>query len=265
MKLNYILIGGFLIIALLVGVVGYFGFHAGNQTKALYSDLTKNFVPYTKAAIEITSYSKRAEGHLLLYLALDDQTDRDKFFIRIDSLKQEISILDNLVITPKGKDIVNQLSQQTIEVKRFGELLLAEHDKDPEGFEFKDHKELIKEFHDITSDIRKKGVELAEQEAEEVINIINNAKDSISDIQTKVIVIVGFGLILTIVLGFSTSYLISKPLTKLTNSVDKVSKGNFKTEIETQGKIDEVNKLADSLNRIMKTMKLAVLEKKMKK
>jgi len=43
--------------------------------------------------------------------------------------------------------------------------------------------------------------------------------------------------------------------------VDEVSKGNFKTEIEKKGNIDEVNKLADSLDRVMTTMKLAVEEK----
>ena len=71
--------------------------------------------------------------------------------------------------------------------------------------------------------------------------------------------------ILAIIIALFISRLISKPLSKLTNAVDEVSRGNFKVEVEKQGKIDEVNTLAASLSRVMATMKLAIMEEKEKK
>jgi len=68
-------------------------------------------------------------------------------------------------------------------------------------------------------------------------------------------------ILMGIVIAIYISHKITKPLNKLSETVDKVSQGNFKVEIEKEGKIDEINKLTDSLDRVMTTMKLAVEEK----
>jgi methyl-accepting chemotaxis protein len=71
-------------------------------------------------------------------------------------------------------------------------------------------------------------------------------------------------LVLGLFVGYSASRLISKPLAKFSETVGEISKGNFNVEIkpEEAGKIDEIRTLADSLSRIMTTMKFAVKEAK---
>jgi len=78
----------------------------------------------------------------------------------------------------------------------------------------------------------------------------------------KTVVLVGvIFTILIVILTLLFSRGISKPIDELSDTVDEISKGNFKTEIKEKSKINEINKLAKSLSRVMKTMKLAVLEK----
>ena len=59
-------------------------------------------------------------------------------------------------------------------------------------------------------------------------------------------------------MGFFVSRYISKPIKDLTESVDEISKGNFEIQIK-ESKIFEINNLIDSLDRILASLKLAIL------
>jgi nitrogen fixation/metabolism regulation signal transduction histidine kinase len=65
-------------------------------------------------------------------------------------------------------------------------------------------------------------------------------------------------LILSIGLGLFISNRITKPLEKLTKTVDAVSKGNLDAQVEKTSSIKEINILADSLDRVMTTMKRSI-------
>jgi len=74
-------------------------------------------------------------------------------------------------------------------------------------------------------------------------------------------IIIGLIIVMiSLIIGWFISGIISKQIKGLSDRVDEISKGNFKVEIE-KSNIQEVNSLAESLGRILKTMKLAVLEK----
>jgi uncharacterized protein (UPF0332 family)/HAMP domain-containing protein len=79
--------------------------------------------------------------------------------------------------------------------------------------------------------------------------------------KTTLLVLSILAIIFSIGLGLYVSQRITKPLEKLSKTVDEVSKGNFKVEIEKTSSIKEINTLADSLDRVMTTMKFAVEEK----
>ncbi|MFH1408821.1 MAG: cache domain-containing protein [Nanoarchaeota archaeon] len=72
--------------------------------------------------------------------------------------------------------------------------------------------------------------------------------------------------LLAILLGFYFSRIITRPLSKLTAKVDEVSKGNFNVQLD-HSNTGEIQSLTDSLNRVLASMKLAVLrtEEKSKK
>ena len=78
--------------------------------------------------------------------------------------------------------------------------------------------------------------------------------------QSMIIVTIIFS-VLSIVIGLLIANSISKPLSRLQERVEEISRGNFKIEIEKSGNIFEISKLSESLSRIVKTMKLAIAEK----
>ncbi|MFH1423271.1 MAG: HAMP domain-containing protein, partial [Planctomycetota bacterium] len=90
-----------------------------------------------------------------------------------------------------------------------------------------------------------------EHETEEIFAPIVGIKNTPLSISFMVIVV-------AVLIGLFISSSISKPIKKLTRNVDEISKGNFDVELE-QNKIDEIKSLADSLNRVLASMKLAIL------
>ena len=145
----------------LVGIVGLIGIHASKQTGDIYTDLEGNFLPITKLNTNITGYAKRAEAQLLLYLLTGNQTNSDKFHERIDLLKQTLESLEKIVSTQKYKEEVQIMLEQTANALKLGNELITEYKKNPQVFNPKAHIELLKSFHAITIDIRRKGVKLA--------------------------------------------------------------------------------------------------------
>jgi methyl-accepting chemotaxis protein len=90
---------------------------------------------------------------------------------------------------------------------------------------------------------------------------IDNEDENAARSKNLVVLVTLLGFLLSISLGLFVSYRITKPLEQLSKTVDEVSKGNFKVNIEKTSSIKEINQLADSLDRVMTTMKLAVDEK----
>ena len=76
--------------------------------------------------------------------------------------------------------------------------------------------------------------------------------------QTEILLI---GILVLIIGLYFISKSISKPLVELNEKVNKISKGNLDIELP-KSNIDEIQSLTDSLNRILASMKLAVLRQK---
>ena len=75
-----------------------------------------------------------------------------------------------------------------------------------------------------------------------------------------------FGIVLVVFAGIAGTILyriIANPIQKLTNTVDEVSKGNLDVQIE-KSNIEEINKLAEALDRVLTTMKRAIKRMKEK-
>ena len=73
-----------------------------------------------------------------------------------------------------------------------------------------------------------------------------------------------FILIVTLFVAFFISYFISHPLEKLTKNIDDISKGNLDVKLE-KSEIYEINRLTQSLDRVMVSLKLAIKKVGVKK
>ncbi len=67
----------------------------------------------------------------------------------------------------------------------------------------------------------------------------------------------GIIIIVTFFVSLFISYFIALPIKKLTKNIDEISKGNLDVKME-KSEIFEINKLIESLNRVMTSLKLAI-------
>ncbi len=80
----------------------------------------------------------------------------------------------------------------------------------------------------------------------------------VNKLRNQILIISIIIIIISIILGLFISHIISKPLVKLKEATDQVSKGNFEVDTPKRTKIDEVNSLSESFDRTLASMKLAV-------
>ena len=74
----------------------------------------------------------------------------------------------------------------------------------------------------------------------------------------------GLIVVVTFIVALVMTYFISRPLEKLTKSINEISKGNLDVELETS-EIYEINNLTESINRVMTSLKLAIQKVGVKK
>ena len=87
---------------------------------------------------------------------------------------------------------------------------------------------------------------------------------AINGFESTSYVLIGLILIVTFFVSIFISYFITRPLEKLTNNIDSISKGKLDVNLESS-EIYEINNLTSSLDRIMASLKLAVVKVGVKK
>jgi ferritin-like metal-binding protein YciE len=156
-------------------------------------------------AIEASSNVKQAEGYLLfLYLNLDDPEYRTNYFKAVETLKGNLFVLEEEVLESEGREILQLMKSHMKVIENTGEELIEIHDSDPEAYNPKDNEDKILEFHEASSTIRKKGIEIAKQELSYSAGEGISSEDSerIKFIKILVIAITAIVVLLVIAIGF---------------------------------------------------------------
>ncbi|MEN8136602.1 MAG: hypothetical protein ABFS18_13865 [Thermodesulfobacteriota bacterium] len=158
------LIFGFKASVLLLLIVGTYALQANRQLLDSQGESEKNFHDVASAATEVSSYAKRAEGHLYLYLMLHRRADKEKFPKRLASLHEQISILDQNLTNPEARKILGKIKSYCDKNLSLDNSLIADHDKEFQRlgrFDIAKHQKTVLKTHKSFSDIRKAGLELA--------------------------------------------------------------------------------------------------------
>jgi methyl-accepting chemotaxis protein len=273
MKLNYVLIGGFLITVLLVGGVGLTSM---SQFTKILDPLEKE-IPESLELISDTSYLDGLAQFIRYYDEVLTQSARNYAFTadkkweeRYKGVEPELDKIIKEAIEKgdeKDKEFFSSVDAANLalvdmEYKAIGLINKGQSEeavKILESDEYWKQKDVYERG--LRDYVSRRGQTYNEALTVSVEKVDFVTEDLVGNARNMVLIFVVIAFGLSIFLGIFISTSISKPLARLTNIVDEVSKGNFKIEIEKIGRIDEVNRLADSLNRIMKTMKLVVLEK----
>ncbi|MDD3472740.1 MAG: MCP four helix bundle domain-containing protein [Syntrophaceae bacterium] len=83
-----------------------------------------------KAALELASYSKKLQGHLLAYLVLQDHKDENKVFDRYQALWEMTSILDDRLSDEFSRGMLNQIKPDIAQIIVSAQALLKIDSKD---------------------------------------------------------------------------------------------------------------------------------------
>ncbi|PWB51878.1 MAG: hypothetical protein C3F06_09445 [Candidatus Methanoperedenaceae archaeon] len=252
MRIKQKLISGFVIISLLVGLVGFLGLYANNHIVTSFEKGEEHFGSILEASNEVSSYSKRAQGHTMLYLTLHNKTDRKKAFDRIESLREQTAILDGKIQDPDALRLLNDTKSLTNEMQYTIESLIELHDNEMEKngtFDFKNHEKLIRNLDTTASRIRQNGLALVERELELEEELNHAAELKAAQFYRLVFLISIIAIISALIIGLLFDRSISNPINKLKNAAIKIRNGDLGTKIDIKSK-DEIGELSNEFNEM---------------
>lgn len=213
-----LLVFGILISIITIVIIGVYALNINNQILLSFEKGEKHFKVITSAAAEVSSYAKRAEGHLFMYLALHRNTDKEKVPLRIASLHENISILDLNIKLPKAKALLEKIKTNAEDILSASNTLIAHHDnaiKDNGKFEIEKHRDVIIEQHDAFSAVRKNGVSLVEFE----LQVEADLKSTILENAARLRLNLSFLITLLLVFTIYLSYILSRMINALNNEI----------------------------------------------
>ncbi len=158
-----------LICLLVLGISAYSIFQSEKISSVIEDDyhLAKNIY----IANTISSYAKRAESYLFLYLHLNDQIESEKYFDRMDALRETIYALNNILDESEKSTHIMELLSNTDEMLQIGKKLINDHDEkvnQTSQYPVKLQDEDIILFHELSNKIRKEGVKIVRESTDKL-------------------------------------------------------------------------------------------------
>lgn len=236
------LVFAFILSIVLMSLIGFYALNIADQSIKSFEAGNKYFKDNATAATELSSYAKRAEGHLLLYLTLHRASDKDKFPKRIKSMNERVSILDQKLEESIARKILDKIKFNSIKAEEIGTQLINEHDKaitKSGKFNIEQYRDDIWTMHEYFSSLRRSGVELATLEINLEHEVKLQASDNTKRLQFFMLIMIVTIMAITLFLGYI--------LIKTLNSLDsEISNRILSEKIIKQ----ERNKLEDALDQV---------------
>lgn len=257
MKLTLKLIVGFIAVSLLVGFVGFLGLYANKQIVNNFESGERHFGTIVVASNEVSSYAKRAEGHLMLYITLHNETDKQKVNSRIESLRNQTSIIDEATTNPQAREILSNIISKTDELQSVAESLIYAHDNEMNEtgkYDPENDKELILKLNKASSAIREDGVKLTELETRLKAEQEETAKKNAEFLYNVILAIGVVAVFVALIIGYFIAKNITNSVMKLKNFTDDIGRGKFDTKTEVKSK-DEIGELSEAFDKMVQNLK----------
>jgi PAS domain S-box-containing protein len=234
----------------------------GVDLAAVETDFLNKQTAITAATL-VSSYAKRAEGHLMVYLALQNPEEREVFGKRVAALKEQVAILQDRVEDGEGKAILSEIRAGTERLLLAGNSLLAslEGDKRTTGsFNPEAHQDLIREVHRAASDVQVSGNRLADHSIRLEKESDDRAVRQANSIAYSILLVAGITVLLAVAFGYFFSRRIAVPLKQLGDAAARIGKGDLDAKI-ARGGSDEIGDLARSIRRMRIGLKTTMVSR----
>ena len=182
--------------------------HQSKELAVKFVHYTTNFLYKQKAitaATEVSSYASRAAGHLMLFLNLHDKVDREKFFLRIKSLEDQIEILDESLVNQEDRSLIKDLRFRKEELlsKGIHVLSLYEQDMATRGsFLPAQHSDVILAIYYITQSLQNLGAEAGKHIIDSDINSRQSIIQYANYFHTIILLSLFCSVIISLIIGY---------------------------------------------------------------
>lgn len=257
LKISMKLIAGFILVALIAGVVGAIGIMNLNKIDTDYTDLYVNYGVASNDIGKISTLYQRSRVNIRGILLEDAGADLSNYTNTINDINKQmpelLSDFERSLQSEKAKLSFAALKANMDEYRPLETKIinLAMKNQPKEAFA------LLKETSALTTSINDQIQALFDMKVVEgEIQSVNLTKKTNSTIVTMMIVI-GVAMLVAIALGLIISRMISNPVKRLVEAANKLAEGDLDIEIAARS-TDEIGvlssafkKMTDNLNDVM--------------
>ncbi len=213
-----------------------------HQTEKAFEVIENNeyLMETISIASNISSDVKRAEGHLYLYLQLNKKIDSDKFFKRMELLRESIYVLNTILVNKEKTDSVMSLLTYADEMLEIGEKLIDEHNNianKSSHYPVQLDKEDIRRFYGLSSKIRSEGVKLVQKSSEYISMKREAIVKKIWIDRTVIFVVAILSVVFLIMISYQTNELAASKI--LSSKLESLSHMDELTGIANRRTFDE--------------------------
>lgn len=254
MKIRQKLILGFLVITVIVGIVGYIGFHSSQEITGIYDEIVDETAPALLALGEIKANVNRIQQEAVSFVLLQSEsgqtTQAEKEVEELQEAKETLekweAELAKVADNEKEKEFVEQIdkNEQTIY-----NLAMSLVNVTTEGKSRQNILVLKEEFEEKEGNFNDLIATVIEHEISD-LHQGDEAADKLASHATSLIVAISLAaVILAITGGYLISRTISNPIEKLRDAAIEIGRGDFSQRAQVESK-DEIGILAESFNQM---------------
>jgi len=268
-KLSTKLIGSFLIVAIITLLVGMIGYNGIDKVAKSLENIGKNRITDLQSLAKLNESRMAIRAQTLeIYEFENIDNAQSKYQSILERRKNRWQIVDKswetLLSIPRqserGKKLIKETedsykSWREIYVKLDGiiEQLSKTNDLEQKKNLYKDYREIVSKMVTISDAMGKLFGDLTENNTNNTNKMVEeNIKSAISTEKFAIVVVV-LGFIISLVLGYTITKSITKPVMHIVEVMNKVAEGDFTVKAEIKTK-DEIGVLGNNVNNTITTL-----------
>lgn len=279
MKINGILLVGFVLLISLLFTIGYLPLMQTQRVIAPLAtetsetlSITYDLITYSDEPNKILYYEESMSHAIARYI----YTGEEKWLAKYNSLESILDItLKAAIQNGNYKDredlaVVSALNKETLEIER-NTIFLVKNGESEKAIELIDgeayttQKNLTKETLAIYVLRKENDYQNAISASKsEIETILENANGIIDMTSKQVLLLSVIAILIALALGNLIYYSVTRPLKKISNAIEKITQGDLNVQIESSD-VYEIQSLVYSMNRVIASLKLAVMQNSVSK
>ncbi len=246
----------FLLVALLVGLLGFVGYSNMRETAKQVDVITDLEIPGLVKLTQMKSHILEGIEEAFAYPLLNDPLEKTEFYEKLDQFDTSVAEFEEIVhIGRLGQEEETELFNQIVTAK--GALAIAA-DNMFESYERDGtvNRSRVADFENEIDTLIPLIDRFLEIENEEVAEARQDIQATIANAERQTLIVVSVAILLAIGLGFLTSRSISIPINKLRDAALRIGRGEVDTLIDIRSK-DEIGELAVSFSSMVEARQQA--------